>query len=117
MKGVMHVIEAVIAIAMMAVAIAGLFGHAQPADNSAQLASAGYAALQHLEGTGQLRPALAARDTAAIRAMLNGLLGSFDLEICEPECTGMLQPGAAALDYFIAGNGSYEPVRLRLYVW
>ncbi|MEM7813714.1 MAG: hypothetical protein QW548_02320 [Candidatus Aenigmatarchaeota archaeon] len=117
MKGIVHVIEAVIAIAMITVAAILLFKPLQPADYSAQLVSAGYAALRHLENVGNLRPAVANHDVTAIRNSLRPLLGSFELEICDPACVGTTQPGAAALDYFIAGDGNYNPAHLRLYLW
>jgi len=117
MKGVMHTIEVVIALAMIAVAIVGLFKPLQPADNSAQLITSGYAALQYLEDTDILRPAAIAENTATIRTALQPLLTNFGLEICDPDCVGATQPGAAALDYFISGSVSYAPVHLRLYVW
>ena len=117
MKGVMHTIEVVIALAMIAVAIVGLFKPLQPTDNSAQLIQSGYAALQYLEDVGTLRPAAVANDTVTIRSALQPLLTNFGLEICNLTCAGATQPGAAALDYFISGSGSYTPVHIRLYVW
>lgn len=111
----MHTVEAVIAIAMIAVALITLFKPIQPIDSSALLVQSGYAALQHLTDSGMLRPAT--HDIDDIRTALQPLLSNFELEICDPECSGTSRNGAAALDYFVAGYMTYDPVHLRLYVW
>lgn len=115
MKGVVHTLEAVIAIGMLLVAVLGLFKPLPVADNSAMLAQSGYAALQYLEDSGELRPALAAKSVETIRAALQPLLSDFELEICNPDCSGT-QQRAIAIDYFISGYQAYQPVHLRLYL-
>jgi hypothetical protein len=117
LKGFIHTLEVVIALAMITTALIGLFKPLQPADNSAQLIQSGYAALQYLEDTGTLRPAAVANDTVTIRSALQPLLTNFGLEICDSTCAGATGPGTAALDYFISGSGSYSPVHIRLYLW
>lgn len=117
MKGVIHTLEVVIALAMITVALVGLFKPLPASDDSAQLIKTGYAALQHLEDTGILRPAAATKDATTIRSALQPLLASFELELCDPACAGTVRQGAVALDYFVAGDGSYNPVHLRLYLW
>jgi len=117
MKGVMHTLEVVIALAMITVAVIGLFKPLQPADDSAMLTRTGYAALQYLEDADVLRPAMAAKDTASIRTALQPLIGNFELEICDPDCTGTARQSAVAIDYFVSGSGNYAPVHLKLYLW
>jgi len=117
MKGVIHTIEVIIALAMITAALVGLFKPLQPADTSASLVQTGYSALHYLDDTQVLRPAVAAKNTEAIYNALQPLITNFELEICDPSCAGTARQGAAALDYFIAGSGSYAPVHLRLYLW
>lgn len=117
MKGVIHTLEVVIAVAMIAVALAGLFRPLHATDMSAVLVQSGYAALQQLEATGELRQAAVAGDTDLIRAALRPLLTNFEIEICDPQCSGTARQGAVALDYFIAGDQSFQPADIRLYLW
>lgn len=117
MKGVMHTIEVVIALAMISMALVWLFRPMPTADNTTQLARTGYAALQYLEETGTLRSALASKNTALIQTELQPLLTNFEVEICDTTCTGTQHQGAVALDYFIAGSNDYNPVHMKLYLW
>ena len=116
-KGFIHTLEVVIALAMITAALIGLFKPLQPADNSAQLVASGYAALQYLEDTDVLRPAAASKEVATIRTALQPLLTNFEVEICIPSCEGTAHQDAVAVDYFIAGSTSYNPVHLKLYLW
>jgi len=117
MKGMFHTIEAVIVLAMLMVSVAVVFKPIQRADDSTLLAKSGYSVLHHLDDSGRLRQAAASNDMASIRAELRQWLSDFDVEICTLICTGTTRQDVTAVDYFIAGYQSFDPIRIRLYMW
>lgn len=118
MKGISYVLEAFIALSMIALAATGLFA-AVPSTHIDTLPSQGDAVLSYLDATGLLRRAVANpnHDIDTIRAAIAPYFDRFEVSFCEPECATPSASAKAALDYFIAGRATYSPVHIRLYLW
>jgi hypothetical protein len=81
--------------------------------------------LIELDGRGELRPPAADKDYSAIESMIDVPGYSHSVMICDfgGSCWGnsSLPPASAAnvlvSSYLIAGNDSYSPLEIRLYMW
>lgn len=115
-KGLAFTIEAIIAISMLVLAVAGMFTTLPESKISTTKYSA-YAALAELDGSGELRQLVESNNATAIADRLEPWLEDFELEICDPACAGPSRPGPIAVEWFASGLFSLEPKRLRVYVY
>lgn len=115
-KGLAFSIEAIIAIGILVLAIAGMFTSLPLTKVSSEKYSA-YAALAEIYDSGELRILVDAENTIGIQDHLKPWIDDFELEICAPGCAGPTRSGAIALDWFVSGSLSVDPKRLRVYVF
>jgi hypothetical protein len=114
----MKTLESVIAVSIITVIAASMFSNIPVSGASlADEVKKGYSALQYLDYTGELRPAVDSADLGALHDMLIPLIGNFEIELCSNACAGTARQNAAAVDYFISGYRNFGVKRVRLYVW
>jgi hypothetical protein len=109
-------IDAVIAIGILLLALAGMFA-ALPAGGTSSEKFRAYEAIAEVGDSGELRQLIAAGNTSGIADRLKPWIGDFELEICDSSCIGPSRRGAIALEWFHSGMFSADPKRLRVYVF
>ena len=116
MKGITFSLEVIISLGLIAISAVAIFSSlpTTSVDTSKQQA---YNAVAWLDSTGELRELVALDDTSTIRTRLQPWLDDFELEICDTNCIGTARRGAIALDWYVSGFLSYNPKRLRVYVF
>ena len=122
MKGFWRVMESVVAVLMLLsfLSVAGGVYFAKT-EGGADLASTGYEKLKQLDEGDGLRPYAAANDTAAINAQIELPGYNHSIVLCAPSgvCIGNYTSSKNVIvsSYVIAGNSSYAPTEVRLYIW
>ncbi len=122
MKGFWRMIESVIAVVMLLsfLAVAGGVYFARTG-GGADMASLGYEKLRQLDESNELRPYAAAGDTAAINAKIELPGYNHSISLCSPSgtCIGNYTSSRNVVvsSYLMAGNNSYDPLEVRLYIW
>ena len=126
MKGYIYTLEATIAISMILVSMAFLFGSAptQPELEISIIKQQSFEALEYLDQLGLLREAVHTANETYIENQLSSMLpGSIQLEaeICTTNCSEANVPEdetTIALDYYITGyKNTYLGKRVRLWLW
>jgi hypothetical protein len=115
-KGIAMSIEAIIAASILLVAAAAMFASPPGAGASTTKYSA-YAALAELDKLGGIRQLVASDNAAGIKTELQPWLEDIEVEICSPVCSGPSRSGAVAIDWFVSGQSTLDPKRLRVYVF
>jgi hypothetical protein len=122
MKGFWRMMESVVAVVMLlsflAVAGGAYFARTDPGTD---LASSGYEKLRQLDEGNGLRHYAAAGDAAAINAEIEMPGYNHSIMLCNSSgaCIGnyTASRNVVVSSYLIAGNASYAPLEVRLYVW
>lgn len=122
MKGFWRIMESVLAVVMLMsfLAVAGGVYFAGT-DGGTDLSSVGYEKLKQLDAGSELRPYAVAGDCQAINSKVDMAEYNHSVVLCNQygTCIGnyTASKNVVVSSYLIAGNDSYDPVEVRLYVW
>jgi hypothetical protein len=115
-KGIAMSVEAIIAAGILLVAAAAMFASPPDAGDSSAKYSA-YAALAELDKLGKIRQLVASDNATGVKAALQPWIENIEVEICSAACAGPSKSGAIAIDWFVSGQSTLDPKRLRVYVF
>lgn len=123
-RGFLHVFEVVFAITMMVVLATTIYPPTARQDRIGGYRHMGFQALEYLDGASLLRQSAVLNDPQAIEQELRTFFPpevGYSVEVCDVSgaCTNANVPDAdtAVGAYYIAGNGTYSPREVRLYLW
>lgn len=124
MRGFLYVFEVVFAVTMMVLLATAIYPPSRQSERIEPYRHVGFQALEYLDGVFLLRQNAVSGNSSGIEQDLKGLFPpevGYSVEVCDllGSCTNADLPDSNTVvgAYFVAGNGTYSPREVRIYVW